>query len=276
MDKKTWHRGKRHLAASCPTMERLIAAYPGEGLTRREDGFYTLLRAIVGQQISVKAADAVWRRMEASIQPLTPQKIVRTRIPTLRALGLSERKAEYAKNIAAFWLEHENHLRHSRVNGNPAMCHASASWHPDQKIMRRRRAALDARLRGHDKGERGEGVKKSPLPQAGEAGAGAAGGAGGWNAYWHSFSDEEVITHLTRIKGVGRWTAEMFLIFHLTRTDVLPLKDLGLLKAIDVYYPTNHPRTPADYLAISEKWRPYRSIATGYLWRALDPVPVAY
>ncbi|MFN7613424.1 MAG: DNA-3-methyladenine glycosylase 2 family protein, partial [Alphaproteobacteria bacterium] len=76
--------------------------------------------------------------------------------------------------------------------------------------------------------------------------------------------------------GIGRWTAEMFLIFHLSRPDVLPLQDLGLLKARDLHYPSTKPRTKSEYLALAEAGRPYRSIATWYLWRALDPVPVAY
>ncbi len=202
MDKKVWNRGTAHLTSACPIMGRLIAAYPGEGLTRREDGFYTLLRAVVGQQISVKAADAIWRRMEQSIRPLAPEKLARMRISSLRAFGLSEQKAGYAKNIARFWME--------------------------------------------------------------------------TNPNWQDFSDEEVIAALTRIKGVGRWTAEMFLMFHLTRTDVLPLKDLGLLKAIDLHYPARRPRKTEDYQALAEDWRPYRSIATWYLWRALDPIPVEY
>ncbi len=222
MDKKIWNRGKAHLSDACPTMCRLITAYPGEGLARREDGFYTLVRAIVGQQISVKAADAIWARLIQKIQPLTPEKIARTRIATLRALGLSEQKASYMKNIATFWLA---------------------------------------------RGIR-EGAPSSPLPPAG--------GEGGGNLYWQRLSDDEVIDQLTTIKGVGRWTAEMFLIFHLSRPDVLPLKDLGLLKAIDRHYPSKRPRKTADYLALAEDWRPYRTLATWYLWRALDPVPVAY
>jgi len=213
MEKKIWNRGKAHLAQTCPTLAQLIEQYEGEALARREDGFYTLVRAIVGQQISVKAADAIWARLIKKIQPLTPSKIARTRLSTLRALGLSEQKAQYMKNIAVFWLA--------------------------------------------------QGIKDEIQ-------------AGGGNLYWQSLSDDEVIDQLTTIKGIGRWTAEMFLIFHLSRPDVLPLQDLGLLKAIDLHYPSKKPRKKSDYLALAEDWRPYRSIATWYLWRALDPVPVAY
>ena len=81
---------------------------------------------------------------------------------------------------------------------------------------------------------------------------------------------------LTSLKGIGTWTAEMFLMFHLGRPDLLPLKDLGLLKAIDLHYATGKRLTSAEYAKIAEKWRPYRTVATWYLWRSLDPVPVAY
>ncbi len=186
-------------------MRRIIDSYPGEGLKARPDGFYTLLRAIVGQQISVKAADAVWARLEAKIQPLTPEKLAKTRIATLRSVGLSEQKANYAKNIAVFYLTHP------------------------------RRAAG-----------------------------------------WKEVPDDEVIAELTAVKGIGRWTAEMFLMFHLVRHDVFPVGDLGLLKAIDLNYPPKRKRKKVNYVKLSEPWAPYRTVATWYLWRSLDPVPVAY
>ena len=89
-------------------------------------------------------------------------------------------------------------------------------------------------------------------------------------------TDEEIINTLTRFKGIGRWTAEMFLIFHLLRPDVLPLKDLGLLKSIDLHYTDGKRLKTSEYAALSERWAPYRTVATWYLWRALDPVPVEY
>lgn len=205
MKPEEWKKGKAHLRRACPTMKRIIDAYPGETLKAREDGFYTLLRAIMGQQISVKAADAIWKRFEARITPLTPEKLSRMKIPTLRALGLSEQKANYVKNIAQFYLKNPRHA---------------------------------------------EG--------------------------WHAHADDEIIKQLTEVKGIGRWTAEMFLIFHLVRTDVFPVGDLGLLKAIDRHYPTRMKRKKAHYEKVAESWKPYRSMATWYLWRSLDPVPVEY
>ena len=213
-----WNDAKKHLSKECLVMRRIIAQYKGEeGLKARPDGFYTLIRAIAGQQISVKAADAVWARLEAAIVPLTPENLLRKRITTLRKCGFSEQKASYARNVAQFWVDR--------------------GIHTDSATRRRAQPK---------------------------------------NSYWQALSDEEVLAALTSIKGIGSWTAEMFLIFHLLRPDVLPLKDLGLIKAIDRHYGKGKAMKKNDYIAISEPWIPYRTVATWYLWRALDPVPVAY
>ena len=89
-------------------------------------------------------------------------------------------------------------------------------------------------------------------------------------------TDDEAIAELTSIKGIGRWTAEMFLIFSLGRPDVFPLADLGLIKGIQRHYNKSEKMPLPDIIAIGERWRPFRSIGTWYMWRALDPVPVAY
>ncbi|MDX2094527.1 MAG: DNA-3-methyladenine glycosylase 2 family protein [Alphaproteobacteria bacterium] len=204
-------------------MKRLVAQHPGEGLRARGDGFYTLLRAVVGQQISVKAADSVWAKVEKLVEPVTPQSLLKQSDAALRACGLSGQKVAYARNVAEFFVA---------------------------RGIATRRASL--------KGEVEEG------------------------AYWGQLTDEEIIAQLTAIKGIGSWTAEMFLIFHLLRPNVLPLKDLGLLKAMNLHYVTaarlgdKKWLKPSEYEAIAEKWSPYRSVATWYLWRSLDPVAVAY
>lgn len=192
-------------------MKRLVAQYRGEGLQARGDGFYTLLRAVVGQQISVKAADSVWAKLAATVAPLTAETLLATPEEALRACGLSGQKVAYARNIAAFFKGRQTDV-----------------------------------------------------------------------AAWDGDDDAAVIAQLTAIKGIGRWTAEMFLMFHLLRPDVLPLKDLGLLKAINLHYVTparlgdKKWLAPSEYEEISAVWAPYRSVATWYLWRALDPVAVAY
>lgn len=207
-----WGRAKREIGAADPVLAAIIARHPRVALVSRGDAFSTLARSIVGQQISVKAADAVWARFAATLGEVSPKGLLRRRAPTLRRCGLSERKVEYLRDLA----------RHF----------------DDGRIDPRSLAEL---------------------------------------------SDEAVIALLTDIRGIGRWTAEMFLIFNLLRPDVLPMDDLGLLKAISRSYLADVPtrtllsrsgRERVEVLASA--WAPWRSVATWYLWRSLDPVPVEY
>ncbi len=207
-----WSKAKRALAKADPVLARIIRRHPRVALASRGDALSTLARSIVGQQISVKAADAVWRRLCGACPELTPPAILRKRASTLRNCGLSERKVEYLRDLA-------QHFASGRVD-----------------------------------------------PRA-----------------LQSMDDEAVIECLTDIRGIGRWTAEMFLIFNLLRPNVLPLDDLGLLRAVSLHYldemPTEHllkreGRARVEKLAAP--WAPWRSVATWYLWRSLDPVPVEY
>ncbi len=200
------------MAKSDPVLARIIRRHPRVALASRGDAFSTLARSIVGQQISVKAADAVWGRVLGACPQLTPTSVRRKRAATLRHCGLSERKVEYLRDLA-------DHFACGRV---------------DPVAMQ----AMD---------------------------------------------DDAVIAALTDIRGIGRWTAEMFLIFNLLRPNVLPLDDLGLLKAISRHYFDEMPtetllkregRARVERLAVP--WAPWRSVATWYLWRSLDPVPVEY
>ena len=93
---------------------------------------------------------------------------------------------------------------------------------------------------------------------------------------WHSMDDEQVIDTLVEIKGIGRWTAEMFLIFHLLRPDVLSVTDIGIQKAIARHYNAGERLKPDELTAIAAPWRPWRSVASWYLWRSLDAIPVEY
>jgi DNA-3-methyladenine glycosylase II len=207
-----WARAKRTLAATDPTMAGIIAGHPRVRLVSRGDGFSTLARSIVGQQISVKAADSVWARLVERCPQITPEALLRRRVSTYRACGISERKAEYLRDLA----------RHFAL--------------------------------GHVQ-----------LPELARQ------------------PDEAVIESLTDIRGIGRWTAEMFLIFNLLRPDVFPVDDLGLLKAIGRHYLDGEPSGGLlrgagrqKVVQLGAGWAPYRSVATWYLWRSLDPVPVEY
>jgi DNA-3-methyladenine glycosylase II len=93
---------------------------------------------------------------------------------------------------------------------------------------------------------------------------------------WTSMEDEAVIAELTQIRGIGRWTAEMFLIFNLSRPDVLPLDDLGLIRAISLNYFSGEPVTRSEAREVAANWEPWRTVATWYMWRSLDPLPVDY
>ena len=95
-------------------------------------------------------------------------------------------------------------------------------------------------------------------------------------AEWAEMEDEAVIAELVRVRGIGRWTAEMFLIFGMLRPDVLPLGDLGLQRAIRLNYFKGRPVTPRSMQRLAAAWAPWRSVATWYLWRSLDPIPVEY
>lgn len=200
-----WNRAIDALTKADPVIARLCRQFEGEVIQSREDALHTLVRSIIGQQISVKAADAVWMQFMAAIPALEPQAILDCEDELLRASGLSRQKVLYIKEIASYF----------QVN----------------KI---------------------------------EAG------------HFKNMSDDEVLKELTSIKGVGRWTAEMFLMFHLLRPDILPLDDIGLQRAIERLYNHGERMPRGAYIDVATKWKPWRSVATWLLWRSLDPVPVEY
>jgi DNA-3-methyladenine glycosylase II len=203
-----WDDACKHLAKRDRVMRKLIPRF-GEGrLHSRGDAFTTLARSIVGQQISVKAAQSVWERFialtPASAQ-LVPSFVLALDTPTMRSAGLSARKVEYLSDLAQHF----------------------------------------------------------------EAGAVHVG-------QWQQMDDEAIIDELVAIRGIGRWTAEMFLIFHLMRPNVMPLDDLGLIKGISLNYFSGEPVSRAEAREVGDAWAPYRSVATWYIWRSLDPLPVDY
>ncbi len=204
-----WDEACRHLARRDRVMRRLIPKFGTARLASRGDAFTTLARSIVGQQISVKAAQSVWDRLVALLDApatrLAPALLLRHPIEALRGAGLSQRKAEYLQDLARHFDGGAVHVRR-----------------------------------------------------------------------WQQMADEEIIDELVAIRGIGRWTAEMFLIFHLMRPDVLPLDDLGLLKGLSESYFSGEPVTRADARDLAEAWAPYRSVGTWYIGRSLDPLPVDY
>ena len=193
-----WRDACAALAAD-PVMAQLIARYPEAQLSSRGEPFVTLVRAIVGQQISTRAADAVWARLLAAVPQLSPEALLAHAPDALRAVGLSARKVEYAHDLA-------RHFAEGRID--PA-----------------RFQALD---------------------------------------------DETLIAELVAVRGIGRWTVEMMLIFRLGRPDVLPVDDLGIRKGAQVVDGTGAMPTPRELATRGEAWGPYRSYASLYLWRIAD------
>lgn len=200
-----WREAEAALAAKDPVMQRLIAGAGRSYPSRRGEAFETLVRAIVGQQLSLKAAESIWQRFRAVCPACTPQEIVRLDDRAFSACGFSQRKAEYVRDLA--------------------VCFLDKTVNPGQ---------------------------------------------------WETMADEAVIADLLQVKGIGRWTAEMFLIFSLRRPDVLPLHDAGLIRAIRTAYFSGEPVDRDAVQRLAEGWQPWRTVATWYLWRSLTAVPVEY
>ncbi len=205
MKPEYWDRAKRALARRDPVMAAIMRRHPKVFMMRRGEPFMTLARAIVGQQISVKAAQSVWDRFVACVGEVHPGAVLAQPRPLLRACGLSDRKTEYIADLAQHF--------------------------------------ADGRVHVHR---------------------------------WPQMSDEQIIAELVEVRGIGRWTAEMFLMFNLLRPDVFPLDDLGLQKGIRVSYYRGRNIALSTMRKLGESWRPWRSVATWYLWRSLDPLPVEY
>jgi DNA-3-methyladenine glycosylase II len=200
-----WADACKHLMKKDRVMKRLIPQFGQACLRSRGDAFATLARSVVGQQISVKAAQTVWDRFAKLPEQMCPSHVLKLKIDDMRGAGLSARKVEYLVDLA---LHFDNGAVHSEA--------------------------------------------------------------------WSAMEDEAIISELVAIRGIGRWTAEMFLIFHLMRPDVLPLDDVGLINGISKSYFSGDVVSRSDAREVSLAWGPYRTVATWYIWRSLDPVPVDY
>ena len=200
-----WEQGKNYLIKKDQKLGSLIKSYPKDFLFTKSDPFLTLARSIVGQQISVKAAQSVWDKLEIKIKKITPFNMKKIHSASLKSVGLSRQKVKYLKNLSDAFIENKIKIK-----------------------------------------------------------------------LWDKMNDEEIIQDLIQIKGIGRWTAEMFLIFNLCRADIFPLDDIGMIKGVCKIYKLKYPINRKDLIKIGNKWKPYRSVATWYLWRSLDPIPVEY
>jgi DNA-3-methyladenine glycosylase II len=197
-----WDKACADLVKRDRILKKLIPKFGPVHLSSRADPFVTLARSVVGQQISVASAQAMWQRIVAACPKLVPQQIIKLGQDNLLNCGVSKRKAEYILDLA-----------HHFVSG-----------------------ALHV-------------------------------------GKWTSMEDEDVIAELTQIRGISRWTAEMFLIFDLSRPDVLPLDDPNLIHAISQNYFSGEPVTRSEAREVAANWEPWRTVATWYMWRSLDPAP---
>jgi DNA-3-methyladenine glycosylase II len=200
-----WQDACRFLMKKDRVMKRLIPQFGDACLQSHGEAFTTLARSIVGQQISVKAAQSVWDRFASLPRKMTPANVLKLKVDDMRAAGLSARKVEYLVDLA--------------LHFDAGTVHVAA---------------------------------------------------------WADMDDETIIQELVTIRGIGRWTAEMFLIFHLMRPNVLPLDDVGLINGISQNYFSGDPVSRSDAREVAEAWKPYCSVATWYIWRSQDPLPVEY
>jgi DNA-3-methyladenine glycosylase II len=194
-----WDDATLHLARQCKVLRKLIRKYPEADLASRGDAFQSLARAIVGQQISVKAAQSIWARFVAAAGKVRPANVRAMNEATMRSCGLSSQKMSYLRDLAVRF---------------------------DEGQVKPRR--------------------------------------------WARMDNEAVIEELTQVKGIGRWTVEMFLMFHLKRPDVLPVGDLGLRRAMEKHYNAGSELTKDEMNSLGEPWAPYRTVASWYLWRSLE------
>ncbi|SFB83720.1 DNA-3-methyladenine glycosylase family protein [Massilia yuzhufengensis] len=196
-----WAEAKAALMQRDRIMNKLIPQIGDLHLRGHPDPFTTLARSIVGQQVTVKAADVAWGKLLAICPKLSPAQVIKAGALELAGCGLSKRKTEYILDLA-------DHFKAKRVHAD----------------------------------------------------------------LWSEMDDEAVIAELVQIRGISRWTAEMFLIFNLLRPNVLPLDDPGLIQGISQNYFSGEPVSRSDAREVAANWEPWRTVATWYLWRSLDPV----
>ena len=201
-----WYKAKRSLSKRDPIINKIIKKYNKGFLTTKNKPFFSLCRTIVGQQISTKAADAIWLRFSKKCNnKIEPKIVLKLSAHSLKSVGLSRQKVSYLKNIA--------------------------------------------------KGFKNKSFNVNKL---------------------NKMNDKEAIIYITQLKGLGVWSAEMFLMFNLNRADIYPTADIGLLRAISKNYKTSYPPSKVFLNKISKLHSGYRTVFTWYMWRSIDPVDVEY
>ena len=203
---KYWHKSKKFLSNADSKLAELFLKHEGYTVSSRGDALETLLRSIVGQQISVQAAASVWGKLENKIDRMAPENILSISFKELKSCGLSIQKTQYLINICNHFINH---------------------------------AIKD-------------------------------------DSYWGNRTFKNIYDELISIKGVGPWTAEMFGMFYLLEKDIFPIKDIGIIRAMNNLYGEGETLSLEKIIEISEHWRPYRSVACWFLWRSIDSEEVLY
>ena len=205
MKPKFWNKGRLYLSKKDRVLKSIISTYQNEYLSINKNYFHCLLNSIIGQQISVSAANSIKRRFFSLKKNINPISISTIKTKSLREVGLSRQKILYINNISEFFIQNKKFIKN--IN---------------------------------------------------------------------KFSEVKTREKLISIKGVGEWTTDMFLIFGLGKSNIFPKGDLGFLKAISINYKKNLPLTNNYLNLLFNKWTPYNTLATWYLWRSLDPIPISY
>ncbi|MBT3777767.1 MAG: DNA-3-methyladenine glycosylase 2 family protein [Pelagibacteraceae bacterium] len=205
MKPKYWNKGVIHLSNNDKVLKKIIDKFSNQSLKLNNNSFHALINSIIGQQISVSAANSMKTKLFSLKKNITPLTIKNIKKTDLRKCGLSKQKILYINNIAIFFLENKKFIK--------------------------------------------EISKKDDL---------------------------SIREKLIEIKGIGNWTVDMFLLFTHGSSDIFPSGDLGFIKAISKHYKKDLPLSDKFLKKLQRKWSPYSSIATWYLWRSLDPIPVSY
>jgi|TARA_B110000196_G_C21131552_1_gene658721 DNA-3-methyladenine glycosylase II len=205
MKPKYWNKGKLYLSNNDRVLKGIINKFPKESLLLNSNNYHSLINSIIGQQISVSAANAIKLKFFKLHKNILPKNVLNFEEDLLRECGLSRQKILYIKNISNFFINNKNFFK--KIN---------------------------------------------------------------------TYKEIDIKTKLISIKGVGNWTADMFLLFSYGSSDIFPQGDLGFIKAISKSYKKELPLSEAYLKKLQKKWSPYNSIATWYLWRSLDPIPVSY
>ena len=202
-----WQESIEYLTKTDPQLAKILKQHSQYSITSRGEALETLLRSIVGQQISVKAAASVWKKLTNLIGSIKSENVLSASSENLKSCGLSKQKTQYIINIA-------EHFKANHI------------------------------------------VSQS---------------------YWKGRTYLSIYDELIMIKGIGPWTAEMFGMFYLLEKDIFPIKDVGIIRAMNRLYGNNNKVLDLDeIIKISDAWKPYRSVACWFLWRSIDSKEVLY